>query len=68
MNADAHLTYIGAGGVLGRTTYDVYPRDGGPQLGTVYRAYGVWTAVCPGRQNLSADTRWKAAVTMWGEA
>lgn len=69
--ADSHLTYIGSAngpGGLNATTYDVYPREGGAQLGWVYRYSGSpWTAVSVDHENEKrARTRWEAATAMWG--
>lgn len=71
--ADSHLTYIGAQPPAGQRRgvhawYDVYPRDGGHQLGWVYRRYGLWTATSddPTVDNASAATRWEAATALWG--
>lgn len=74
--ADGHLTYIGSstrlpGVRLGRTVYDVYPRDGGHQLGWVFRGFhGTWTAMSndPTVDNAHASTRWEAATDLWGSS
>lgn len=70
--ADSHLTYIGSASGPGgphATRYDVYPRDGGHQLGWVYRHYsGPWTAVSADQENEKrARTRWEAAIALWGD-
>jgi hypothetical protein len=72
--ADSHLTYIGSvyrpGEVRSVVAYDVYPRDGGHQLGWVYRTHGVWHAVSddPTVDNATGRTRWEAATALWGTA
>lgn len=71
---DHHLTYRGsvarpASVPRGSTVYDVYPRDGGPQLGWVVRQpKGGWTAIScdPAALRAYGRTRRAAATDMWG--
>lgn len=72
--ADSHLTYIGSPhphpGGLRATCYDVYSRDGGPQLGWVFTENRgkTWIAQADqlsGEQKI-ARTRWQAATALWG--
>lgn len=72
--ADSHLTYIGSGpnnpGGLHASAYDVYSRDGGPQLGWVIHKNGAWTAIACDRSHdhQTARRRWEAATAIWGNA
>lgn len=71
--ADSHLTYIGSTIFRAgeRARYDVYPCDGGNQLGWVVRLSDGWHSeftdhdACvewgPVRR-----TRWEAATAVWG--
>jgi hypothetical protein len=66
--ADRHLTYIGSG-AIGRHVYDVYHRDGGPQLGEVERkTLTTWWATTPDGRKAIGRTRWEAATTLWRAA
>lgn len=70
---DSHLTYIGAA-CRDATKYDVYRREGGPQLGTVTKRGRLWIAEPPvtypsdpsQRPMVVRPTRWQAAVDLWG--
>lgn len=72
--ADSHLIYIRSDeGDLFATTYDVYPRDGGNQLGWVLTGNRgmTWraTAVSPiGGPFKTGRTRWEAATALWSAA
>lgn len=72
--ADSHLTYIGSTEyVWGVTVLDVYPRDGGPQLGWVVRDAGgkTWRATSDDPRSgpfKTAKTRWEAALALWPES